>query len=174
MDKRLTAEHGIVCRLAGERLGYFGWPTVARLPDGTLLVVSSGLRTQHVCPWGKGVLNVSTDDGRTWSPPRVIHDTPLDDRDGGILSLGGRKLLTAWFTEDTRPFAGDGHWWSDLIGPEEFNRWHDTMDAWTEATVKQWLGSWVALSEDGGASWGQPIRVPVNTPHGPIPPTSGL
>ena len=66
----LRAEHGVVCRLPGERFGYFAWPTVARMDDGTLLVVSSGLRSEHVCPFGKTVLNVSRDDGRTWSPSR--------------------------------------------------------------------------------------------------------
>jgi len=40
MTKRLDAEHGVVCRVPGERLGYFGWPTVARLDDGTLAVAS--------------------------------------------------------------------------------------------------------------------------------------
>jgi hypothetical protein len=168
MNKKLNAEHGVVCRMPGESLGYFGWPTVARLPDGTLMVVSSGLRSQHVCPWGKGVLNVSADDGLTWSPPRVIHDTPLDDRDGGIVSLGGQKLLVAWFTEDTRPYADADGWWRGLIGDEEMKRWHETMDAWTDATMKQWLGSWVALSDDGGQTWSEPRRVPVNSPHGPI------
>ncbi|MEI8228893.1 MAG: hypothetical protein WCH77_11630, partial [Planctomycetota bacterium] len=59
----LDAEHGVVCRLPGERFGYFAWPTIARMDDGTLLVVSSGLRAEHVCPYGKTVLNVSRDDG---------------------------------------------------------------------------------------------------------------
>jgi sialidase-1 len=165
MAKKLDAEHGIVCRLPGERFGYFGWPTVARMDDGTLAVVSSGLRTQHVCPWGKGVLNLSTDDGRTWSPPRVIHDTPLDDRDGGIVSLGGRRLLAAWFTSDTRHYED---WCREHCGEEDLARWRSVTHAWTDETMRQWLGSWVALSEDGGETWSDPIRVPLNTSHGPI------
>ena len=40
----LDAEQGVVCRLPGERFGYFAWPTIARMDDGTLMVVSSGLR----------------------------------------------------------------------------------------------------------------------------------
>ena len=128
-------------------------------------MISSGLRTQHICPWGKGVLTLSTDNGLTWSPPEVIHDTPLDDRDGGIVSLGGQKLLTAWFTSDTRTYEG---WCVEHLGREELDRWRATTGTWTDATMKQWLGSWVALSTDGGRQWGQPIRVPVNTPHGPI------
>jgi hypothetical protein len=78
--RTIQAEHGVVCSLPGERLGYFGWPTVARMDDGTLLVASSGLRSAHICPFGKTVLNVSRDDGRSWSQPRVIQDSPIDDR----------------------------------------------------------------------------------------------
>ncbi len=47
--KRCTASHGIVCRLPDEMFGYFGWPSVARLDDGTLMVASSGLRIAHIC-----------------------------------------------------------------------------------------------------------------------------
>ena len=61
MTKRMDAEHGVVCRLPGEKFGYFGWPTIARLDDGRLVAASSGLRSEHVCPWGKTVLNVSSD-----------------------------------------------------------------------------------------------------------------
>lgn len=35
----LAAEHGVVCRLPGERCGYFGWPAVARTDDGRLYTV---------------------------------------------------------------------------------------------------------------------------------------
>jgi hypothetical protein len=39
MDRPLQARHGVVCRLPGARFGYFGWPTVARMEDGTLFTV---------------------------------------------------------------------------------------------------------------------------------------
>src|ERR1043165_135334 len=42
---KLKAEHGIVCSKPHDRFGYFGWPTVARMDDGELVVASSGLRT---------------------------------------------------------------------------------------------------------------------------------
>ncbi len=172
MPKRLDAEHGIICRLPGERLGYFGWPSVARFQDGTLLAVSSGLRSQHVCPWGKTVLNVSTDGGRSWSAPRVINNTPLDDRDAGIVDLGGGWLLVSWFTSDTRQYArtesARARW-----GEEEVASWEATLSGWTDELVKQWLGSWLILSEDRGATWSAPIRVPLTTPHGPIRLASG-
>ena len=50
-----------------------------------MLVVFSGDRDAHVCPWGKVQLLRSRDGGATWSDPVSICDTPLDDRDAGIL-----------------------------------------------------------------------------------------
>jgi hypothetical protein len=80
--RKLKAEHGIVCRLPkGERFSYFGWPTVARLDDGTLMVASSGLRAEHICPFGKTVLNISRDDGATWEHDWIIRD---DGPDGDL------------------------------------------------------------------------------------------
>jgi len=162
MGKKVRAQHGIVCRLEGERFGYFGWPSIARMGDGTLVVASSGLRTAHVCPFGKTVLNFSEDDGRTWSPPTVIHETPLDDRDAGVVSLGGRKLLVSWFTSDTRRYLGRRD-----LSPEDAALWQEALATWTDEIVQQWLGSWVILSEDG-REWSEPILAPVSTPHGPI------
>ena len=166
-EKRVEAKHGIVCRLPGERFSYFGWPTVARLDDGTLLVASSGLRSQHVCPWGKTVLNVSTDDGRTWSPSRVINDSPLDDRDAGIVNLGGKRLLVTWFATDNRLSYSKGEY-KTWVDDEEFARWGTTLGALSDAVANRHLGSWIMLSHDAAATWGAPIRVPVSTPHGPI------
>ena len=162
MCKQLQREHGVVCRLAGERFGYFGWPTVARLDDGTLMVASSGLRTAHTCPFGKTVLHVSKDDGATWSPPRVIQNSMIDDRDAGIVNLGGGRVLVTWFRVDTRVYLPE----YDLPA-EERALWEQECNTWDDATVKQLVGSWVMLSEDGGDTWSEPIRAPVTSPHGP-------
>jgi sialidase-1 len=163
MTRRLDAEHAIVCRMPGEKFGYFGWPTVARLDDGTLLVASSGFRSEHVCPYGKTVLNVSRDNGRTWSPPRVIQDSIMDDRDAGIISLGGKKVLVAWFRSDTRLYVHD-KW------PPEAERkiWDEIFATWDDGRVKALMGSWIMLSDDAGETWSEPIRSPVSAPHGPI------
>ncbi|MEN6548266.1 MAG: sialidase family protein [Armatimonadia bacterium] len=168
MGGSLQAEHGIICRLPGERLGYFGWPTVARMDDGMLVVASSGLRSEHVCPWGKTVLNTSTDDGRTWSPPRVIQDSPIDDRDAGVVNLGGDSLLTTWFRSDTREYAA-----ASWLPEAERASWTEVLSTWTDEMVDALLGSWAMRSEDKGVTWSDPIRVPVTTPHGPIRLRSG-
>ena len=154
--RTIDAEHGVVCRLPGERFGYFGWPTVARTDDGRLLVVSSGLRAAHICPFGKTVLHESTDDGRTWSESRVIQDALIDDRDAGIVNLGGKALLVSWFRSDTRQYD-----------PKR-SKWPKVFDAWTDEEVASLVGSWVMRSDDGGATWGEPVRAPVSAPHGPI------
>lgn len=161
--RSLTAEHGVVCRLPEERFGYFGWPTVARMDDGRLVVVSSGLRSAHVCPYGKTVLHESKDDGRTWSQSRVIQDSEIDDRDAGVVNLGGGSLLATWFRSDTRIYS-DQKW----IPAEERARWAEAFESWTDAKVEQLAGSWAMRSDDAGATWGDPVRVPVSTPHGPI------
>src|SRR5947209_4892572 len=64
---------------------YHGWPTLTRQRTGKLLLVYSGGREQHVCPFGRVELMVSSDEGRTWGWPQVILDTAIDDRDAGIL-----------------------------------------------------------------------------------------
>jgi putative membrane-bound dehydrogenase-like protein len=161
--RTLEAEHGVVCRLPGERFGYFGWPTVARTDDGRLLVVSSGLRSEHVCPFGKTVLHESKDDGRTWSASRVIQDSPIDDRDAGILNLGGNSLLVSWFRSDTRKYADE-----DWIPAAERESWKQIFAGWSDEVVEPLIGSWVMRSDDGGTTWGAPVRAPVSAPHGPI------
>lgn len=162
-DKRLRATHGVVCHLPDERLGYFGWPSLARMDDGALAVVSSGFRHWHICPWGKTVLNISHDEGVTWSAPRVIRDTPIDDRDAGITSLGGRRLLVATFSSDPRPFA------DEPAAPREMaDSWRPHLATLTDAVVQPHVGSWVLLSDDGGDTWSAPIIAPSSAPHGPV------
>ena len=77
---------------------YIGWPTVASAPNGTLHVVFSGDRDAHICPFGKSYIMSSKDGGDSWSEPRVVNDTPLDDRDTGLCVLPDGTLVISWFT----------------------------------------------------------------------------
>jgi len=165
MSARLSADHGIICSLPEDTFGYFGWPSVARMADGTLVAAASGLRNEHVCPFGRSVICLSRDGGNTWTTPRVANDSPLDDRDTGIVSLGGKELLLTWFTSDNRKYVSQDspHW--------EF--WSRGLAWLTEANVPAYTGAWVRHSRDGGESWEAPIRVHLNTPHGPIRLASG-
>ena len=158
-------EHGIVTSFPDEFLGYFGWPSATRMDDGTLVVVASGLRNAHVCPFGRTILCKSYDEGRTWTSPTVVNDLPLDDRDAGIVNLGGERLLLAWFTSDTRHYT--------TVAADPDARYIAALSRFTDASVARWFGSWVRRSDDGGDTWGPPVRVPVTTPHGPIRLTNG-
>ncbi len=160
MNLQLDVQHGVVASCPDEELGYFGWPSLARLDNGRLLVASSGLRTAHICPWGKTVINVSDDHGLSWSESRVINDSPIDDRDAGVVNLGDNKVLVTWFTSDTRQYWNKNN-------PER-SAWGETLESWTDELVNEHLGSWCMRSDDNGANWGEPIRVPATAPHGPI------
>lgn len=77
---------------------YHGWPTLVRRNNGELLVVCSGGRETHVCPFGRVELIRSFDNGETWTLARTILDGPIDDRDAGILETAKGTLLVTTFT----------------------------------------------------------------------------
>jgi hypothetical protein len=149
---------------------YHGWPTLARRRNGDLLVVVSGGREQHVCPFGRVDLYVSRDNGQTWSWPRTILDTDIDDRDAGILETATGALLVTTFTSlayETRFKAvleGRASDWD----PARVRRWqaaHSRVDA---AGRQAELGQWMTRSTDGGRTWSTPYPTIVNSPHGPM------
>ena len=77
---------------------YHGWPTLAMRKSGDLLLVCSGGRESHICPFGRVELMRSRDGGRTWSWPEVLMDSPIDDRDAGIVETASGALLVTTFT----------------------------------------------------------------------------
>lgn len=161
----LAAEHGIVTSRTDDPRGYFGWPTVTRTRDGLLVVVASGDRTAHVCPWGRTVLCTSADDGRTWTEPVVVNDSVLDDRDAGIVELADGSWLLTWFTSDTRRF-----WRRLRRRQDEATReaWRAEFANWPPRGSGDLEGPRTVLSRDRGRTWTQPRPMAVTSPHGPI------
>lgn len=145
---------GVICKQMDR---YIGWPTIARTSGGELIVTFSGDRDAHVCPWGKTQMVRSSDNGRTWSDVITINNTPLDDRDTGIIETNKGTLLVSWFTsvyfEQAGWMRGAYRRHAAKIGSE---------------TRTQWLGAWVRRSEDNGKTWGMPSRTAACAPHGPI------
>jgi sialidase-1 len=137
---------------------FCGWPTMIRNSKGELLVVYSGAREAHICPFGRVELVRSSDEGKTWSHPQVILDTPIDDRDAGILETNKGTLLVTTFTslvyQKSKGYS-QAHWQAMERGV-------------TQAQRAALLGAWMLRSTDGGLTWSQPYRVPVTSPHGPI------
>jgi len=143
---------------------YIGWPTIAKTKDGELIAVFSGDRDEHVCPWGKTQLVRSSDNGKTWSEPVTVNNTPLDDRDAGIIVTKKGTLLVTWFTS----LAFDDPRYRSYYTEEIVNSWKRHAEKLSPETRKRWLGCWVRRSTDGGKTWGECIRVQGNSPHGPI------
>ena len=164
-DSVLPAEHGVIASYPDDFYGYFGWPTVARMPGGTLVAAASGLRNHHVCPFGRSVFFRSTDEGRSWTSPRVVNDSPLDDRDTGLVSCGGERLLLTWFTTDLRASAEKR---MEGIDAATRARWQEGIARIDDDNAARWVGAWCRISEDAGETWSEPIKVPQTTPHGPI------
>ncbi|NKB71377.1 MAG: exo-alpha-sialidase [Candidatus Latescibacteria bacterium] len=166
IDRPIPTEHGVVSAFPGDFYGYFGWPTLARMDDGMLIAAASGLRNAHVCPFGRNVVCFSHDEGRTWTAPRVVNDSPLDDRDTGALSLGGGKLLLSWFTTDNRRQL-------DGLDDAVARSWAPGVAGVTDAVAAAWVGAWTCSSDDAGQTWNKPVKAPLTTPHGPIRLSSG-
>lgn len=166
-------EHGIVNRKEGF-FNYQGWPSVCKDENGVLYAVSSSFRAGHVCPFGKTVMYISRDDGKTWSIPMIINDTYMDDRDAGILYLGNGKLLVSWFTNDQWGKDGNAYlryalnenWTQGTIPEKEASKAFLTHPECIPEEFRHG-GSYIRISSDYGMTWGPTIAVPVSAPHGP-------
>lgn len=162
-------EHGIVNRAKNSIFCYQGWPSVCRDENGVLYAVSSSFRCGHVCPFGKTAMYISRDGGKTWCPPVVINDTYLDDRDAGILYLGGGHMLVTWFElpaayyeknlSNILPGCNEG---SAGVVKAMIESYSGIPHSYPNG------GSYIRISENYGVTWSDPIRVPVTAPHGPI------
>ena len=151
---------------------YHGWPTVTRRRNGDLVLVVSGGREAHICPFGRVELMLSRDQGATWQWPQTILDSPSDDRDAGIVETAHGTLLATTFTSLA---------YERLLLDAEKKK--DQPGAWPEERLRAWqlaytrldpgqretnLGEWMVRSTDGGVTWSARYPTIVNSPHGPI------
>ena len=147
---------------------YHGWPTLARRKNGELLLVCSGGRESHVCPFGQVELMRSSDGGKTWSFPRVLLDSPIDDRDAGVLETAKGTLLATTFTSNAYDEyylkKGSHKKWSE----EKRARWLAAHNRVPAAARKKELGTWMIRSTDGGVTWSPRYDSLINSPHGPV------
>lgn len=154
---------------------YHGWPTVARLASGELLVVVSAGRERHVCPFGQVHLIRSADNGATWTGPEILANGPLDDRDAGIMQTRDGTVLVNWFTSVASLISLDK---AEAAGGEALRKFGDdgfiarcrkVRAALAPAVIRRELGVWMRRSEDGGRTWSGKYRVATGAgaPHGP-------
>jgi len=158
--------HKVVCKEPGN---YLGWPTVAQTLSGELLIVFSGGREEHVCPYGKTELVRSADGGETWSEPETINNTLLDDRDAGIVAMKSGTIVISWFTSLAWEYfdrtAAKGRYSADVL-----DSWKRYFDKVRPEADRQGLGhrAWTRRSTDGGQTWGRPVDSLASSPHGPV------
>ena len=143
---------------------YHGWATLAKRRNSELVLAYSGGRDAHVCPFGRVELMRSRDGGRSWSWPEVLLDSPIDDRDSGVLETASGSLLVTTFTSLAyEAVLRDASGWS----AEKLERWRGANLRTTPEQRQALLDTWMLRSTDGGMTWSAPYRVPVNSPHGP-------
>lgn len=160
MKIKLLGEPKIIMSNPDSRNNYFAWPSVARLQNGKLAVTASGYRYEHVCPFGKSVISYSEDDGNSYTLPAACIDTPLDDRDTGILAFGKSGVLVTSFNNNV---AFQRAWRASI--PAFFDAYLDTV---TPEDENKYLGSEFRISQDCGVTFGPIFKSPITSPHGPI------
>ncbi|NBV85158.1 MAG: exo-alpha-sialidase [Verrucomicrobia bacterium] len=150
---------------------YHGWPTVSRRDNGELWVVWSGGRDAHICPMGQVHAMTSLDNGETWSWPRVLLDSAIDDRDAGMLVTAKGTLLVSTFTSLAyEPFlekamAGKK---TPFVNAANLPKWLGVHNRLSAEERRAQLGEWILRSTDAGMTWSTVLPSIVNSPHGPI------
>ncbi len=153
----------VICSNEGSLHNYFAWPSVARLKDGRLAMVASGFRLQHICPFGKCIISYSRDEGKTWSLPAIVMDTPLDDRDGGITAFGESSVIVTSFNNSIAAQRNWSAWYHDSMTYR--NSYLDLVEK--NCDWEKYLGSTYRISHDNGVTFGELKTIPVGCPHGP-------
>ena len=155
---------------------YCGWPTMTLRRSGQLVLVWSGGREHHVCPFGRVDLMRSDDEGKTWTWPRTILDGPIDDRDAGVLETAKGTLLVTTFTslayqpqlDKQIEMAGNDAGEQSRWPADKLHRWRSAHDRISAQEREAELGQWMIRSSDDGVTWSRRYGSIVNSPHGPI------
>jgi hypothetical protein len=178
-------EHAVISR--GKAAGpYQAFPDVCRLPTGNLFCVFYA-GYGHVSlpngewPLGGRVCAVESDDeGRTWSPPRVLFDGPQDDRDPHIAAMRDGTVVCSFF--QYRSVGGKiehdvclveasdgGRTWQTEPRVLATNRWAVSAPVRELPDGTRLLGVYtgddstaygaVMRSTDGGKTWSEPVAI---------------
>jgi hypothetical protein len=127
--------------------GYF--PVALRLQDGRIAVVLRG-GAPHVGIEGRLDIVFSADEGRTWTKPAVVVDSPVDDRNPALGQAKDGTLVVGFWR--TARYDAQGRYNEKLDKP---------------------VNTWVTRSHDGGKSWSEPAEIDVSdidwgSPYGKI------
>ena len=153
-----------------EPFGYSAWPTCTLLKDGSIAVVFSGNRLWHVCPFGRVYLTVSKDGVKTWTKPKTVINTVLDDRDGGICVFGKNrdKIFVSSFTntpELQTCLIKDMKQELSAVNDSYYEYLFSKYDK--NEICDKYLGGTHVISYDNGETFEDFGILPIHAPHGP-------
>jgi hypothetical protein len=123
-------------RLVVSGQGYF--PVALRLQEGRIGVVLRG-GGPHLSIHGRLDIVFSSDEGKTWTRPTVVVDSPADDRNPAFGQAKDGTLAVAFWR--TARYAADGQYAPDSDKP---------------------VNTWVTRSKDGGKTWSGPAQIEVS------------
>lgn len=165
---------------------YQAFPDVCRLANGDLLCVFYGGYGHVSLPredWPRGgrVCSVrSSDEGRSWTEPQVLFDSPLDDRDPHVAQMSDGTVVCSFFTYSPRTngptlcnaslvISGDGGWtwnaeavvvaagWPCSAPVRELPDGVRILGVYREDSGTAYGG--VIRSSDHGKTWSAPIPI---------------
>jgi hypothetical protein len=129
------------------RQGYF--PVALRLQDGRIAIVLRG-GAGHLGIKGRLDMVFSSDEGKTWTEPTLVVDSPADDRNPALGQAGDGTLVVGYFR--TATYDENGRYDPKLNKP---------------------VNTWVTRSQDGGKTWSESAPIDVTdigwgSPYGKI------
>jgi hypothetical protein len=128
-SSNLPVERSMV--LAGQ--GYF--PVALRLQDGRIAIVLRG-GAPHVGLAGRLDMVFSADDGKTWTAPTPVVDSPLDDRNPALGQAADGSLIVGFWRTGTYDDSG------------KYN-----------PNLNKERSTWVTRSRDAGRTWSESDRI---------------
>jgi len=135
-DKTVPRPAGLERSLVVTGQGYF--PVALRLKDGRIAAVLRG-GAGHLGIKGRLDIVFSQDEGKTWSQPIIVNDSPLDDRNPALGQAANGDLIVGFWRTATY---------------DEKGRYNPKLDKPTN--------TWVTRSTDGGKTWSDPRELDVS------------
>lgn len=169
---------------ANPRFAHLAWPKAVRTADGTIVLgyLAGTHHGSESCP----AVSISTDGGKTFSPPQVLKEfgPGQEYANSGNMALGlahdGAVLLLAHgHSKDTNHIYGwrsvdQGRTWKPVdtskLGPNKTGSSTGTIvqisgkrlmvtGHYREGSKPHRLGIWQSVSNDDGLTWGEPAMI---------------
>lgn len=174
----------IAIETADKRHHHLGWPKAVRMANGTIVVAY--LAAVHHTAGGCPAVSVSTDAGKSFTPPHILHDFPAgkEYQHSGNLGIaiaedGSLVVLAMAFTGDTRNAifgwrsTDSGKNWAAVdttaLGPNKTGSVASMTHVpgvglmafghYRKPSEPRQTGIWSATSKDNGRTWSEPALV---------------